>query len=308
MLERTVSILPFGHGSDVGCHREHNEDNYACVPELGLWVVADGMGGYEAGEVASAIAIETIVENVRAGAGLKEAMEAAHLAILQAVESGRGGQGMGTTAVALRLNGPDYEIAWVGDSRAYSYRTKLVQLMWDHSFVQHLLRQGAITEEEAATHPQRNVITQALGAASDKQLKVDTVSGTLARGERILLCSDGLYGEVPDKDIQKTFKHGKSEQGVVDSLIAQARDNGGSDNITAVIVRAPDDAPKSVLHAKGETVPFDSVAFLRHARRRKLMAWGSVLLAVVLLGLAAWWGLDLLLGSPVAESIQESKI
>lgn len=295
-----MSKYSYGHGSDVGCHRDHNEDNYACVPELGLWVVADGMGGYEAGEIASAIAIEAIVGAVRDGASLETALEAAHSAILQAVQSGQGGQGMGTTAVAMRVDGANYEIAWVGDSRAYSFRKKLVQLMWDHSFVQQLLRQGAITEQEAANHPQKNVITQALGASSGKSLKVDVVSGTLSRGEQILLCSDGLYGEVSDQDIEKIMKRSKPEQDTVDELIARARSNGGSDNITVVIVSAPADAPLLESSAKGATVPFDSAAFLRHERRRKALFWGGLCLVLIIAAIAAatvFWGFDLLPGA-----------
>ena len=247
----------FGHATHVGRVRDHNEDNYIALPEQGLWVVADGMGGHSAGEIASAIAVEVIAAEVANGCPLCESIEKAHQAILQAALDGQGEHGMGCTVVALKLNGYEVEVAWVGDSRAYLWDGTLRPLSRDHSFVQQLIDSGAISEEEARHHPQRSVITQALGASDLKNVRVDSIREILARGERLLLCSDGLTGEVDDAHIAAVLKRSPDSQESVEQLIAAANNNGGSDNVTVVLVDAPANAPRR--KRKGDTVPMRAI-------------------------------------------------
>ena len=151
--------------TDVGRMRDHNEDSVGAYPGLGLWVVADGMGGHEAGEVASELAVSHIPRLVAEGSTLVEAVERCHRIIQKAPEIGTGVRGMGTTVVAAQLqaNGA-FQVCWVGDSRAYVFgRGRLRQLTIDHSYVQTLVNAGVITAQEAETHPERNVVTQSLG-------------------------------------------------------------------------------------------------------------------------------------------------
>ncbi|MGI9286762.1 MAG: PP2C family protein-serine/threonine phosphatase, partial [Pseudomonadales bacterium] len=156
--------LEFGEGSDTGNSRSNNEDTYFSNSDQGLWLIADGMGGHEAGEVASAIARDTIAQAFSDGTPLSDAVQKAHSAILQAVDDQIGAPGMGSTVVALQSKRDDYEVAWVGDSRAYLWspnepEARLTQITTDHSYVQMLLASGAIKEEEVAHHPDKNIIT-----------------------------------------------------------------------------------------------------------------------------------------------------
>jgi protein phosphatase len=144
---------------------------------------------------------------------------------------------MGTTVAAVLLRGNQFEASWVGDSRVYIYSDHLEQITRDHSYVQELVDQGAITQAEAQTSPHRNIVTQALGVTQQEQLKVGTVKGTLAMGEQLLLCSDGLNGEVTGDSIASILSAGFSVQEAVDQLIWAALDNGGSDNVTVLLIR-----------------------------------------------------------------------
>lgn len=272
----------FGHATDVGRVRDHNEDTYVAAPENALWVVADGMGGHSAGEIASAIAVEVIAMEVANGIPLNEAIEKAHQAILRAVQEGMGSPGMGCTVVAARLNGCELEVAWVGDSRAYLWDGSLRLLTRDHSFVQQLVDSGAISEEDARHHPQRSVITQALGANDLKAIRVDTVNDVLARGERLLLCSDGLTGEVEDAGIAAILKRTADPQQAVERLIAAANENGGSDNVTVVLLDAPADAPPR--KKKGDTVPMRAVGSNTAPRSRLLPPDKHTVLRRILVG------------------------
>src|SRR5690606_7272959 len=146
---------------------------------------------------------------------------------------------MGTTVVATRIVGNRFEVAWVGDSRVYLWHDgKLAQLSQDHSYVQELISQGTISLDQARSHPHRNVVTQALGVTDPKQLNVETMSGELAPGMQLLLCSDGLTEEVDDPGISRVLAHTEcSAQECVDGLVAAALDGGGSLNGTVVLVR-----------------------------------------------------------------------
>jgi protein phosphatase len=232
-------MIEFGHLTHVGLRRELNEDTYYGDSELGLWLVADGMGGHEYGEVASALAREAIVREVRQGMPLAQAIRTADEDIIRASHQRGDALPMGTTVVAARVAGRRFEVAWVGDSRAYLWRDgQLVQLSQDHSYVQELIGRGAISVEQARSHPHRNVVTQALGVTDPQQLNVETMSGELDAGMQLLLCSDGLTEEVGDTGISQVLSQlDCSAQECVDELVAAALDGGGSDNITVVLVR-----------------------------------------------------------------------
>lgn len=233
--------LTFGAATDVGKVRDNNEDCYLARPDLGLWLIADGMGGHDAGEVAAGIVRDYICDAVAHGKPLKTAIAQSHHAVKQAANNNIGSPGMGTTVVALRMHGIQYEVAWVGDSRAYVWSDgKLSQLSTDHSYVQSLVDSGAITREEMATHAQRNVITQSLGVSTLDDVHVDSVSGTLQPGSKILLCSDGLTDFVDDNEIEHILARTyESNQAQVDRLVAKALGNGGGDNVTVELISAP---------------------------------------------------------------------
>jgi protein phosphatase len=202
--------------------------------------VADGMGGHEYGEIASALARETIVREIRQGTPLPQAIRIADEEIIRASRQRKDVLPMGTTIVAARILGNRFEVAWVGDSRVYLWRDgQLAQLSQDHSYVQELIANGAITHEQARSHPHRNVVTQALGVTDPRNLNVETMTGELRPGMQLLLCSDGLTEEVDDRSIAKVLAHNDcSAQECVDSLVAAALDGGGSDNVTVILVRS----------------------------------------------------------------------
>lgn len=233
--------LDYAAATDVGRKRQHNEDTFLSAPELGLWLVADGMGGHEHGEVASAMARDTINTEIKAGRSLVEAIARANQLIYERPEGGQsaGPIGMGTTIVAVRTDGADYTITWVGDSRAYLYSGGIKLLTRDHSFVQDLVDDGTITPEQATTHPHRNVITQALGVTPPSELRADSVKGKFNDGDWLLLCSDGLNTELSDDNIAKILAHARSADKAVDKLIAAANRAGGADNITCVVLGTP---------------------------------------------------------------------
>jgi len=233
----------------AGMVRTGNEDTFFSDDTLGLWLVADGMGGHEAGEVASAIVSETISGAVREGIELETAIQFSHQAVLDGGAHGRGARGMGSTVVALQSNA-DYQwtLAWVGDSRAYlwtkinDHQGELQQISRDHSYVQALLDAGAITEAEAEDHPDKNVITQCLGSLETPAVKVDSMSQPWKPRQKILLCSDGLSDEVNDAQIASILNDSPDSDAAIKALINAALQNGGRDNVTAVIIDAPEEA------------------------------------------------------------------
>lgn len=235
-----MPILSYGATTHVGRVRSSNEDSYVALPELGLWLVADGMGGQEAGEVASAIAAYTICNAIRQDAGLEQALGQAHDAVRQAAGNGVGSPGMGTTVVALLVQGSDYQIAWVGDSRAYLWDLhRLQRLTRDHSMVQELVDAGAITAEQAEHHPQRNIITQSVGVPIPDGPGIEIISGQWAAGQSILLCSDGLSSELADSAIGSTLSSAVTATDGAQQLLSAALDQGGHDNITVLLIEGP---------------------------------------------------------------------
>lgn len=227
----------FATRTDTGRQRSHNEDAVTAVKidGVGLIAVADGMGGHAAGDVASQRTLSTLKERLRTTTSdwkvaLASGITAANTAVRSHPDAG-GDRGMGTTLVAAVINKQEAIIANVGDSRAYHIGDNIVQVTTDQSLVQQLVEAGHITEAEAETHPQRNVVSQAIGTNEDidPDFYEHTVSGTL------LLCSDGLSEEVSDEQIYRTVTNATSLSAAADNLIAQANNNGGSDNITVAL-------------------------------------------------------------------------
>lgn len=231
----SMQSLGFAAQSVAGRVRGHNEDAVLCLPELGLWAVADGMGGHECGEVASALALDTLRQSVVAGSGLESSIHAAHQAILAAVQE-EGGRRMGSTVVAVRFVDADYEVAWIGDSRAYRISLDGIErLTRDHSWVQAMIDAGELSLAEARQHPRRNIVTQCLGQG-EQALEVGRVQGSLAPGELLLLCSDGLTGELTDEQIQEVCAGAATLDELVDELIGLANRLGGKDNISCIVL------------------------------------------------------------------------
>lgn len=227
---------PFGQATDIGRSRTHNEDSLLAKPPL--YVVADGMGGHAAGEVASRVGVDTLVAHAPLHAdskALARAIRAANNAIIDAVQAGTGKQGMGTTMVAAIVEGTRIALAHVGDSRAYLLHDgALRQLTADHSLVARMVSEGQITEAQAREHPHRSVILRALG--TDPDIKVDHTTLDAQTGDRLLLCSDGLSGMLEDPEIARILGGYKDPQVVADMLVAEANEAGGLDNITVVVV------------------------------------------------------------------------
>lgn len=234
--------LIYAGDSVPGRVREHNEDALLCCPELKLWAIADGMGGHQAGEVASALALQVLQTSCADGLDLDEAVQAANREIL-AVARADGQRGMGTTLVAVRFKQSAFSIAWVGDSRAYRVSAGHIErLSHDHSWVQTMIDSGQMSPEAARSHPQRNVILQCLGR-EDQPLQVGLQQGSLAEHELLLLCSDGLTGELEDRHIQQLCSSAQTLDELVAQLLAQANEMGGKDNISCIVIGREPVAP-----------------------------------------------------------------
>lgn len=219
-------------------NRDHNEDCFVADAALGLGLVADGMGGYACGEVASELVKKTVTEAIANSEGLRDAIVRAHAVVCREATSDEAKKGMGSTVIAFRIQDQEYELAWVGDSRAYLWdgetRT-LHQITRDHSYVETLLSSGAISHDEAINHPNRNLITQAIGVAGGDGLEIELISGRLGNQQQLMICSDGLVDEVVDEDIADILSQSSSPEEAVRQLIERALINGGRDNVTVVI-------------------------------------------------------------------------
>jgi len=233
-------LLDIAACTHVG-RREHNEDRYLIDRELGLVIVADGVGGHQSGDVASAVTCEVMQREIAAGADLRTAVQRANTGVLDAVHSGRGKPGMASTVVAARLVANAYEIAWVGDSRAYLWDGKLRLLSRDHSVVEQELASGLITREEARTHPRRNVILQAVGTHGG-DLDIGQNHGQLAPGSCLLLCSDGITDPLDSAQLCDVLLHRSRARETCQRLVDAAYQAGGKDNITALLVAHDDGA------------------------------------------------------------------
>ncbi len=251
--------LVFAAATDVGRMRKNNEDSYLSSKPVAA--VADGMGGHSAGEVASAIAIEELAALGRRGPwanetdatdDLKQAILRANRRIREMAASDRKLNGMGTTLVALLEDGDMVHVANVGDSRGYLLRQgELSQVTVDHSLVQELVDDGRLSPEDAERHPQRSVITRALGI--DPEVEFDLFTYKLQVGDRLLLCSDGLSDVVEPAQIRKVLLRVRSAQRAARELVTVANDQGGPDNITVIVVDAVDDATAEAEEDGGDT-------------------------------------------------------
>ena len=235
-------ILRTAAHTDVGLRRRGNEDRFALDPELGLCLVADGMGGHSAGQVASALAAETVLVSLRERKGseasasekLRGALEDANRVIYQAARQNTEYAGMGTTVVALLVEGERAALAHVGDSRAYRMRGgRIRQLTDDHSVVGELLRRHEITADDARDHPHRHMLTRALGVRG--HVEPDLAELALTRGDRFLLCSDGLTNHLEDHEMAKLSAEFDDLDACCAALIKLANRRGGEDNITVVL-------------------------------------------------------------------------
>ncbi|MEH6909839.1 MAG: protein phosphatase 2C domain-containing protein [Oceanicoccus sp.] len=236
--------------------REHNEDCFSADSSIGLGLVADGMGGYACGELASELVKTTVEEAVANHEGLREAIARAHGIVKNFAAEDPSRRGMGSTAIVLKTRGLDYEIAWVGDSRAYLWdgHTVIKQITRDHSYVESLLASGAISYEETLDHPNRNLITQAVGVDGENGLEIGLITGRLTAGQKLLICSDGLVDEVLDEDIADIIHKAKDSEEAITQLITAALKAGGSDNITVVIATADQEGEKILPAIEPETI------------------------------------------------------
>ena len=241
--------------TDIGLKRQHNEDRYLADPVLGLYVVCDGMGGGNAGEVASALAIDTIKDHIQrvsqssacmtgesnqnfapATIQLGQAIHAANSAIHRASWANPSQAGMGTTVVAVRFSGMTLSVAHVGDSRLYVIRRGSIEaLTIDHSWVAEQVQQGLMTEAEAECSPKRNIVTRALGVESTVDIELSEFSPL--DGDRFLLCSDGLTRGVRPQDILHVIDSVDDPDVAAHRLIAMANAAGGEDNTTVLLVK-----------------------------------------------------------------------
>jgi PPM family protein phosphatase len=240
-------LLQYAARTDVGMIRSGNEDSFAVdySEHRGLFIVADGMGGHAAGEVASEMAVQIVQRELaelhdvttaespaKVAQSLKRANRAIHDRTITEVDK----QGMGTTASVLLLSKGKYLIGQVGDSRVYLLRDgALSQLTKDHSYVQEQVDAGFLTPEQARYHPYSNVITRCVGASPD--VEPDIYSGEVARDDVYLVASDGLTGMVDDWRLKQLLMARVTPERIVNSLIAEANGRGGLDNITAIVVR-----------------------------------------------------------------------
>ena len=239
--------------TDVGLIRSGNEDNYLMVPERGIFIVADGMGGHAAGEVASEMAVRIVSQDLGSFRGLSpddaaarmiQSIRDANAAIFERTLSEHDKRGMGTTTTVLVLHANRYLLGQVGDSRGYLLRDGVFhQLTKDHSYVQEQVDAGYLTPEQARSHPYSNVITRCVGASGD--VTPDLFSGTVRAGDVFLLASDGLTGMLEDDVLASIVKSDGTPEKWVDRLVGEANRRGGLDNITVIIVRVDtvDDSP-----------------------------------------------------------------
>ncbi|MEW6473965.1 MAG: Stp1/IreP family PP2C-type Ser/Thr phosphatase [Actinomycetota bacterium] len=292
-----------GYRTDVGRGRPENEDNLLVDREHGLYAVADGMGGHRAGEVASATAIETLKEAYLGGRQLDEAVAAANAAVFAKGADDASMRGMGTTLTAIALEGEATALlGHVGDSRAYLMRGgSVTQVTDDHSLVEQLVREGRLTPEEAQNHPQRAIITRALGI--DAEVEVDTYRIDLRPGDRLLICSDGLTNMLSDDTIAATLRRHADPQQAADTLVDMANQAGGDDNITVVILDALSDggggataAPQGAQAQEAGPEPAtaeppDAPVGGRRGGVRSLLLWGLPIVAVIgiAVGAVGWY-------------------
>ena len=279
--------LAIGAATDTGNLRGQNEDSH--IAQQGLFAVADGMGGHNAGEVASAMAIEYLrgvaLGGVASAEAFAQVVRDLNNAIFSAATATTDQRGMGTTLTAAALLDSTSEtdqpsqivIANVGDSRTYLLRSgELRQLSVDHSYVQELVTEGLLTIDEARTHPRRNIVTRALGI--DAQVSVDTWTIPMFDGDRFMLCSDGLVDEVPLDEITEMMREHTTPQQVAERLVTAAKWHGGRDNITVIVLDVSINAATTEVVAAPDITP-DTASESTTSNKKRVFA----LVVVVLL-------------------------
>lgn len=258
--------LSWAARTDVGLVRGHNEDSF--LARNPLFGVCDGMGGHAAGEVASSIAVRTIASQAPTSADdalLGASIEAANEAIIQGAADGVGKPGMGCTASCCIIEGTHMAVAHVGDSRIYLlHHGTLVRVTHDHSYVEELVDAGEITPDEARVHPSRSIITRALGSNPD--MYADHFSLEVERGDRIIVCSDGLSSMVSDSTIEALAVSSPTPLACTDSLVSAALGEGGHDNVSVITIDVLSDGTEEMR---------------RRQRRRVIITWLSLLIGVI---------------------------
>jgi protein phosphatase len=291
--------LVTGAATDVGRVREGNEDAYLVDDAMGLVAVADGMGGHRGGEVASATALEALRAAITSGRPLRESIEDANQAVFAKSLTDSNLRGMGTTLTAGTLvAGGTLLLGHVGDSRAYLLHDgELRQVTEDHSLVEELVREGRLTADEAAVHPQRSIITRALGL--DPSVEVDVYPVELAPGDRLLICSDGLSGMVQPDEMAATLRREDDPGRAAAQLVDAANQAGGEDNITVVVVAVTDEAPlrqppEVIAPVEPVVVEVDDTPTEPGERRRRrargigrVLLWALPILLVLAIAVAA---------------------
>ena len=283
----------WGAATHVGMLRQQNED--AFIAETSVFVVADGMGGHNAGEVASALAVKGMREAARNGFSSADSVVTAINAANAEIHRASGGptdqRGMGTTLTAvvpLPAAGDEPQrmvVANVGDSRVYLWRdNELKQVSSDHSYVQELLTEGYISEAEARVHPRRNIVTRALGIEGN--VNADSWVLPMVSGDRYVLCSDGLVDEVEDERIAQLLGETPDPQVAADRLVAAANDNGGRDNVTVIVVDVVADDARPATELKKPDSP-------KRSKRKLLVAAAAAIVVVAAsIGALGWYARD----------------
>ena len=230
--------------TDIGKKRSMNQDYFYCSNNpvgsfQNLLIAADGMGGHKAGDHASKLCVENIVKSISSNIHstpvtvFNEAIMAANKVVYEEARRYPQYEGMGTTVVACTLLDKTLYVANIGDSRLYLISDEIKQVTSDHSLVEEMVKKGDITEREARVHPQKNIITRALGI--DDQVHADYFEISVETSDIVLLCTDGLTNMIEDDDIEYIVKHSGSIEKAVNSLVAKANENGGYDNITVIL-------------------------------------------------------------------------
>jgi protein phosphatase len=304
-----------GFHTDVGRVRDGNEDSYVVDERLALFAVADGMGGHRGGEVASATAVEALRAAVASGRSIDAAVKAANAAVLERASRDPELAGMGTTMTAVvAFGGSSLLIAHVGDSRAYLLRDgRLERRTEDHSLVEELVREGRLTPEQAESHPQRAIVTRALGVDEDIDVDLYTIDARAA--DRVIVCSDGLTTMLREREVERIARGEDDPQRCAEKLVDAAVEAGGEDNVTVVVLDvlevdepAPPD-PEAL--AAGEEAAVDEAAEAKagpavddeprpvaaapvQSRRRRLASLAFIVIpllfiAAVAMGAIAWY-------------------
>lgn len=222
--------------TDPGHVRAVNEDSCAIDQDHGCYVLSDGMGGGPDGQVASQIVCAVMIKKLCLDDAIDEAVKAAHLALRLDSRRRSGTRNSGATLAALRLNGERYDIVWIGDTRIYRWNGRLTLLTCDHSVVQGLLSSGAISADEVADHPYRHNLTQVLGKTDPEELKPEYMSGKVYPGERYLLCSDGLYGELSGEQFNDILGQNLDARETAQKLVDTVLQGPAADNLSVIVV------------------------------------------------------------------------